>query len=78
MTTIKTIILNLRTEETQEFDILNKELQMEWTLRFEFIDGDICMIINDSTLTAVWFETLEEIEAFLKDSFLTKKEFELM
>jgi hypothetical protein len=78
MKIIKEIILNLRTKETQEFDILNKKLQMEWTLRFEFIDGDICMIINESTLTAVWFETIEEIEAFLKDSFLSKKEFELM
>ena len=78
MKIIKEIILNLRTKETQEFDILNKKLQMGWTLRFEFIDGDICMIINESTLTAVWFETIEEIEAFLKDSFLSKKEFELM
>ena len=78
MKTIKTIIYNLRNKETQEFDIFNNDLDMQWTLRFEFIDGDIVMMINDSTLTAIWFETIEEIEVYLSNSFLSKKEFQLM
>ena len=77
MKTIKNIIYNLRNEENQEFDIFNNKLDMQWTLRFEFIDGDIVMMINNSTLTAYWFESIEEVKTFLSNSFLNDKNYEL-
>lgn len=78
MTLIKNIIKNLKTEKAQEFDIFNKDLQMEWTLRFEFIEGEICMMVNDSTLTATWFDTLSELKKYLNSSFLSEKGYKLM
>tara|TARA_R110002096_G_scaffold86883_2_gene199685 strand:+ start:1564 stop:1800 length:237 start_codon:yes stop_codon:yes gene_type:complete len=77
MKTIKNIIYNLRNEENQEFDIFNNKLDMQWTLRFEFIDGDIVIMINNSTLTATWFESIEEVKTYLSNSFLNNKNYEL-
>ena len=77
MKTIKNIIYNLRNKENQEFDIFNNKLNMQWTLTFEFIGGDIYMMCNYSTLTATWFESIEEVKAYLNNSFLNDKNYEL-
>ncbi len=77
MKTIKNIIYNLRNGESQEFDIFNNKLDMQWTLRFEFIDNSILMMVNDSTLTSEWFDSLEELKNYLGCTFLTDKNYEL-
>ena len=77
MKTINNIIYNLRNGETQEFDIFNNKLDMQWTLRFEFIDNSILMMTNYSTLTSEWFDSLEELKNHLLNCFLTDKNYEL-
>jgi hypothetical protein len=77
MRTINNILYNLRNGETQEFDIFNNKLDMQWTLRFEFIDNSILMMVNDSTLTSEWFDSLEELKNYLRTTFLTDKNYEL-
>ena len=77
MKTIKNIIYNLRNQENQEFDMFNNKLDMQWTLTFEFINNDIYMMVNNSTLTGMFFESLEELEAYLKVSFINDKNYEL-
>ena len=77
MKTIKNIIYNLRNGENQEFDLFNNRLDMQWTLTFEFIKNDIYMMTNYSTLTGVFFESLDELENYLKNSFINDKNYEL-
>jgi hypothetical protein len=77
MKTIKNIIYNLRNKENQEFDVFNNKLDMQWTLSFEFIDGDIYMMVNHSTLTGTFFESIGELENHLKNSFINDKNYEL-
>ena len=77
MKTIKNIIYNLRNKENQEFDVFNNKLDMQWTLSFEFIDGDIYMMVNHSTLTGMFFESIGELENHLKNSFINDKNYEL-
>ena len=77
MKTIKNIIYNLRNGENQEFDLFNNRLDMQWTLTFEFINNDIYMMTNYSTLTGVFFESLDELENYLKNSFINDKNYEL-
>ena len=77
MKTIKTIIYNLKNKENQEFDVFNNKLDMQWTLTFEFIDDNIYMMCNYSTLTAEFFKSLGELENYLKNSFLNDKNYEL-
>ena len=77
MTTIKNIIYNLKNQENQEFDIFNDKLDMQWTLRFEFINNDIYMMINQSTLMGLFFESLSELETYLKNSFINDNNYKL-
>ena len=77
MKTIKNIIYNLRNGENQEFDLFNNRLDMQWTLTFEFIGNDIYMMTNYSTLTGMFFESLSELENYLKNSFINDKNYEL-
>ena len=77
MTTIKNIIYNLRNGENQEFDMFNDKLDMQWTLSFEFIDDNIYMMTNYSTLTGMFFESLSELEYHLKNSFINDKNYKL-
>jgi len=77
MTTIKNIIYNLRSQENQEFDMFNNKLDMQWTLRFEFIDNDIYMMVDNSTLTGMFFESLVELQAHLENSFINDNNYEL-
>ena len=77
MKNIKTIIYNLRNQENQEFDMFNNKLDMQWILTFEFINNDIYMMVNNSTLTGVFFESLKELELHLKSSFISDKNYEL-
>ena len=74
MKTIKNIIYNLR---SQKFDMFNNKLDMQWTLRFEFIDNDIYMMVNNSTLTGMFFESLVELQAHLENSFINDNNYEL-
>ena len=77
MTTTKNIIYNLRNQQNQEFDIFNNKLDMQFTLTFEFINNDIYMMVNNSTLTGVFFESLKELELHLKNSFISDKNYKL-
>ena len=77
MKTIKNIIYNLKNKENQEFDVFNNKLNMQWTLTFEFINNDIYMMTNYSTLTGLFFESLSELENYLKNSFINDKNYEL-
>ena len=77
MTTINNIIYNLKTEQNQQFDLFNNELEMQWTLEFEFINNEIYMTINSSTLTGMFFESLLELKSYLKNSFINHKKYEL-
>ena len=77
MKTINNILYNLRNGETQEFDIFNNKLDIQWTLRFEFIDNSILMMVNGSTLTSEWFDSLDELKNYLGTTFLTDKNYEL-
>tara|TARA_R110000851_G_scaffold28683_2_gene79634 strand:+ start:5409 stop:5645 length:237 start_codon:yes stop_codon:yes gene_type:complete len=77
MNTISNILYSIKNEENQEFDIFNNKLEMKWTLRFEFIDNSILMMVNNSTLTSEWFDSLEEVKYYLDHSFLTDKNFEI-
>jgi len=77
MKTIKNIIYNLRNGQDQEFDIFNNKLDMQWTLTFEFIDDDIYMMCNYSTLTGLFFESLEELEMYLESTFISDLSYEL-
>jgi hypothetical protein len=77
MKIIKNIIYNLRNEENQEFDIFNNKLNIQFTLRFEFIENSIYMMHNNSTLTAMFFESLTDLENHLKNSFINDKNYEL-
>tara|TARA_R110001606_G_scaffold114205_1_gene241602 strand:+ start:800 stop:1036 length:237 start_codon:yes stop_codon:yes gene_type:complete len=77
MKTIKNIIYNLRSQENQKFDMFNNKLDMQWTLRFEFIDNDIYMMVNNSTLTGMFFESLVELQAHLENSFINDNNYEL-
>lgn len=77
MKTIKNIIYNLRNKENQEFDIFNNKLDIQFTLRFEFIENSIYMMHNNSTLTAMFFESLTDLENHLKNSFINDKNYEL-
>ena len=77
MKTIKNIIYNLKNKENQEFDVFNNKLDMQWTLTFEFINNDIYMMTNYSTLTGLFFESLSELENYLKNSFINDKNYKL-
>ena len=77
MKTIKNIICNLKNEENQEFDVFNDKLDMQWTLTFEFINNDIYMMTNHSTLTGMFFESLSELENYLKNSYLNDNNYKL-
>ena len=77
MKTIKTIIYNLKNENNQEFDIFNNRLKLRWLVGFEFVEGKILMMTNNSILTSEWFDNLKQLENHLNSSFLTQKEFEL-
>ena len=77
MTTIKNIIYNLRNQQNQEFDIFNNKLDIQFTLTFEFINNDIYMMVNNSTLTGIFFESLKELELHLKNSFISDKNYKL-
>ena len=77
MKTIKNIIYNLKNKENQEFDVFNNKLNMQWTLTFEFINNDIYMMTNYSTLTGLFFESLSELENYLKNSFINDKNYKL-
>ncbi len=77
MKTIKDIIYNLRNGQDQEFDLFNNRLGMQWTLSFEFIEDDIYMTCNHSTLTGLFFESLEELEMYLKSTFISDLSYEL-
>ena len=77
MTTINSIIYNLRSQQNQEFDMFNNELDMQWTLKFEFINNDIYMTTNGSTLTGMFFESLAELKSYLKNSFINNKNYQL-
>ena len=77
MKTIKNIIYNLRNGENQEFDIYNDKLNMQWTLTFEFINNNIYMMSNYSTLTGEFFESLSDLENHLKNSLINDKNYKL-
>jgi len=77
MNTIKNIIYNLRTRENQEFDMFNNNLDMQWTLSFEFIDNNIFMTCNYSTLTGLWFKSIDEVEYYLKNTFISDSRYDL-
>ena len=77
MKTIKNIIYNLRNGESQEFDIFNNELKMNWIINFEFFNNKICMITNGSTLNAEYFNSLNELKNYLECTFLTDENFQL-
>ena len=77
MTTINNIIYNLKNQQNQEFDLFNNKLDMQWTLEFEFINNDIYMTTNGSTLTGMFFESLVELKSYLKNSFINDKNYEL-
>ncbi len=77
MKTIKNIIYNLRNGENQEFDMFNNKLDMQWTLRFEFIGEYIYMTCNGSTLNGMFFESMSELQNHLKNSFINDKNYQL-
>ena len=77
MTTIKNIIYNLKNQQNQEFDIFNNKLNIQFTLTFEFINNDIYMMVNNSTLTGIFFESLKELKLHLKNSFISDKNYKL-
>ena len=77
MKTIKNIIYNLKNGQNQEFDIFNNKLDMQWTLSFEFINNNIYMMCNYSTLTGLFFESLEELEVYLNNTFIRDSNYEL-
>ena len=77
MKTIENIIYNLKSGQDQDFVIFNNELAMEWTLGFEFIENDIYMMCNGSTLTGVFFESLLDLKSYLKNSFINDKNYQI-
>ena len=76
--TVEKIIYNLRNEKNQEFDLYNSKLKMQWTLSFEFIEDSIYMMCNHSTLTALFFDTLEELKIYLNNTFITDKNYKTL
>ena len=77
MNKIKNIISKLKTNKDCIFTVENNSLNTRWYIEFQFIDDSIVMLINGSTLTSEFFNSLDELEIFLNNTFLTEKEFEI-
>ena len=78
MKTINQIIHNLEASENKDFELFNNELNMQWTLRFEFIDNSILLLVNGSTLTSEWFNSLNELKLHLENSFINNGNYKII
>ena len=78
METINEIIHNLEASENKDFEVFNNELNMQWTLSFEFIDNSILLLVNGSTLTAEWFNSLNDLRLHLENSFINNRNYKII
>jgi len=78
METINQIIHNLEASENKDFELFNSKIDMQWTLRFEFIDNSILLLVNGSTLTAEWFNSLNDLKLHLENSFINNRNYKII
>ena len=78
MKTINEIIHNLEASENKDFEVFNNELNMQWTLSFEFIDNSILLLVNGSTLTSEWFNSLNDLRLHLENSFINNRNYKII
>jgi len=77
METINQIIYNLESSENKHFQVFNNKLNMQWNLSFEFIDNSILLLVNGSTLTAEWFNSLNDLRLHLENSFINDRNYKI-
>ena len=75
--TIKNIINNLKNGQNKEFEIFNNKLDMKWFYSFEFIDGGVYMKVNGSTLTGMFFDSLSDLESYLKNTLINDENYQI-
>jgi len=78
MKTINQIINNLEALENKDFEVFNDELNMQWTLSFQFIENSILLLVNGSTLTSEWFDSLNDLRTHLENSFINNQNYKLI
>lgn len=78
METVNQIIYNLELSENKHFQVFNNKLNMQWNLSFEFIDNSILLLVNGSTLTAQWFNSLNDLRLHLENSFINDRNYKII
>ena len=78
MKTINEIINNLEALENKDFEVFNNELNMQWTLSFQFIDNSILLLVNGSTLSSEWFNSLNDLRLHLENSFINNGNYKII